>query len=169
MAVADTDSATSTTTQTLSSSMTQLLFDYQDIFEIPTGLPPSRSKEHSIPLHPGTSPISVRHYRYPQPKKNEIEKLVAKMLQAGIIKPSTSPYSSPMLLVKKKEGSWRFCVDYRALNKATIVDKFTISVIEELLDELHQASMFSKIDLKSRYHQIYQKQCSIHTTTIMNF
>lgn len=131
-----------------------LLADYTDIFEEPQSLPPPRRHDHRIHLLPDTSPVAVRPYRYPQLLKDEIEKQCDAMLQQGIIRESTSPFSSPVLLVRKADNSWRFCVDYRALNDKTVKDKFPIPIVDELLDELKSARFFTKIDLWSGYHQV---------------
>ena len=113
-----------------------LLSQYQHLFRLLTELPPCRAYHHSIPLIPGAQPVSAYPYRYSPALKTEIEAQVTEMLQSGFIRPSTSAFSSPVLLVRKKDNSWRFCVDYRQLNALTVKSKFPIPIIDELLDEL---------------------------------
>ena len=132
----------------------QLLSKFSGLFMEPTGLPPQRAHDHHIPLQDNSNPVATKPYRYPYYQKTAIEKLVTELLNTGVIRPSNSPFSSPVVLVKKHEESWRMCVDYRSLNKITIKDKFPIPAVDELLDELHGAKFFSKLDLRSGYHQI---------------
>ncbi|XP_052292019.1 uncharacterized protein LOC127900817 [Citrus sinensis] len=131
-----------------------LLKKYHGVFMESKGLPPPRAQDHRIPLLPDSVPPNIRPYRYPYVQKAEIERMIKELLAAGSIQRSVGLFSSPILLVKKKDDTWRMCVDYRVLNSITIKDKFPIPVIDELLDELHGAKFFSKLDLRLGYHQI---------------
>ncbi|KAK9073457.1 hypothetical protein SSX86_007781 [Deinandra increscens subsp. villosa] len=141
-----------------------LLHDFHSLFEHNHTLPPNRPHDHHIPLLNDNQPVNVKPYRYPHFQKQIMTTLIQDMLKDGVIRPSQSPFSSPVLLVKKKDGTRRFCVDYRALNAVTVKDRFPIPTIDELLDELHGATVFSKIDLRSGYHQIRVAAADIHKT-----
>lgn len=141
-----------------------ILDQYQDLFKEPTQLPPPREIEHHINLKEGTEPVNIRPYRYAYFQKAEIEKQVQDMLNSGLIRSSTSPFSSPVLLVKKKDGSWRFCTDYRALNSVTIKDRFPIPTVDDMLDELHGAKYFTKLDLRAGFHQVRVHSADIPKT-----
>lgn len=118
--------------QTILPEIQSIFHQFAFLFLISPTLPPSQPTNHHIHLLPTSSSVNVRPYRYPYCQKQEIEAQVITMLQSGIIRPSTSPFSSPVLLVKKRDGSWRFCVDYCALNALTVKDRFPIPTIDEL-------------------------------------
>lgn len=113
----------------------QLIDTYSLVFQEPKGLPPSRQGDHQIPLIVGAQPFILRPYRYNPAQKDEIERQIKEMLLKGWIQPSSSPFNSPILLVKKKTGDWRLCVDYRRLNALTVKNKYPLPIIDEILDE----------------------------------
>lgn len=127
---------------------------YAEVFNEPMGLPPKRECDHSIPLKSNAEPPNIRPYRIPHPQRDAMEDIIKQLLDSEEIRASVSPYSSLVVMVRKKDGSWRLCVDYKQLNPMTIKNKFFMPIIEDLLDELHGATIFSKLDLRSGYHQI---------------
>jgi hypothetical protein len=122
--------------------------------EIPKGLPPAQDHNHVIHLQPGNVPPNIRPYMHPYAQKSEIEHMIQEMLEASIIQTSQSFFSSPMVIITKKDGSWYMCPNYRQIDKITIKDNFPILVI----DELHGSIFFTKLDLHLGYHQIRMRQ-----------
>jgi hypothetical protein len=118
------------------------------------GMPPDRDIEFAIELQLRTTPISKRPYRMPPVELAELKRQLQELLDKGFIRPSTSPWGCPVLFVKKKDESLRLCVDYRPLNAVTIKNKYPLPRIDVLFDQLVGANVFSKIDLRSGYHQI---------------
>ncbi|XP_019431364.1 PREDICTED: uncharacterized protein LOC109338552 [Lupinus angustifolius] len=140
-----------------------ILQAYVDVFSNPTQLPPTRAEhDHRIPLMHNMDPVNKRPYRYAKEQKDVIDKLVHDMLSSGVIQTSNSLYASPVVLVGEKDGTWRLCVDYRELNKDTIKDRFPIPLVDDLMDELHGSSIFSKINLRAGYHQVRMSSNYVH-------
>ena len=129
--------------------------DFSYVFheDVP-GLPPTREIEFSINLVSEAGPMSIAPYRIAPAELVELKKHIEELLEKQFIRPSVSPSGALVLLVKKKDGSSRLCVDYRQLNKLTIKNKYPLPRINDLMDHLHGAAVFSKIDLRSGYHQI---------------
>jgi hypothetical protein len=150
--------------------------EYPDVFldDLPC-MPPDRDVEFVTELQPGTAPISKRPYRMPPKELAELRIQLQEFLDKGYIRPSSSPWGSPALFVKKKDGSLRMYVDYRPLNAMTIKNKYPLPRIDVLFDQLAGAKVFSKIDLRSGYHQIkirevtFQRQPFPPDTAFMNY
>ena len=138
----------------LERSRRRVLHDYSDVFGDLPGLPPTRDVDHKIELVPGATPPSRPTYSLSASETVELKKQLEELEAAGFIQPSKSPFGAPILFVKKKDGTMRMCVDYRALNNVTIKNAYPLPRIDELFDRLQGAQYFSKIDLRSGYHQI---------------
>ncbi|KAL4295400.1 hypothetical protein GQ457_12G029270 [Hibiscus cannabinus] len=131
--------------------------------ELP-GLPPKREVEFGIDIQPGTNPVSITPYRMAPIELKELKNQLEELQNKGFIRPSTSPWGALVLFVKKKDGSMRLCIDYRQLNRVTIKNKYPLPRIEDLFDQLRDASVFSKIDLRSDYYQMKVKDVDVPKT-----
>ncbi|XP_010527672.1 PREDICTED: uncharacterized protein LOC104804981 [Tarenaya hassleriana] len=145
--------------QELPPEITRILERFQDIFpeETPAGLPPMRGIEHQIDLVPGAPLPNRPAYRMNPEETKELQKQVHELLAKGYIRESLSPCAVPVLLVPKKDGTWRMCIDCRAINNITVKYRHPIPRLDDMLDELSGATIFSKVDLKSCYHQVRMK------------
>jgi hypothetical protein len=134
----------------------QVLEEFPDVMpeELPEDLPPRRRVDHAIEVMPGVEPFAKAPYRMSHEELKELKVQLEKLLTKGYIKPSKSPYGAPVLFVHKKDGTLRMCVDYRALNKATVKNRYPLPRIDDLFDRLSGAKVFSRIDLSSGYYQI---------------
>jgi hypothetical protein len=143
-----------------------LLRGHDNVFgQIPPQRPPERGFEHTIELEEGAKLVITTPYRNPKKLKDEIEKGIKELLEMGHIRPSSSPFASSVVLVKKKDGTIKICIDYKAMNKKTIKNRYPTWRIDEILDEIHGEVHFLKIGLQSGYHQIRVREENIHKTT----
>jgi hypothetical protein len=128
------------------------------------GMLPERELEFTIDLKLGTEPITRTPYRMSTPELQELKMQLKELLDLGLIRPSVSPWGAPVIFIRKKDGSWRLCIDYRQLNKATIKNQYPLPRIDDLFDQMKGATVFSKIDLRSGYHQLRIKGDDIPKT-----
>nr|XP_043612945.1 uncharacterized protein LOC122584929 [Erigeron canadensis] len=139
--------------------------DFPQVFpEDLTGLPPVRQVEFRIDLIPGATPVAKAPYRLAPTEMQELSNQLQELQEKGFIRPSHSPWGAPVLFVKKKDGSFRMCIDYRELNKLTVKNRYPLPRIDDLFDQLQGAKFFSKIDLRSGYHQLRVNEADIPKT-----
>lgn len=143
-----------------------ILTEFADVFpnELPKELPPERAIDHRIDLLPDSAPVSKPTYKMSLAEMDELRRQLDDLICRGFIRPSSSPYGSPVLFVKKKNGELRLCVDYRALNKQTVKNTYPLPRIDELLDRLDGVVVLSKLDLRSGYHQVRVREVDIYKT-----
>jgi hypothetical protein len=141
-----------------------VLIEFEDIFQEVPRLPPKRDIDFSINLMPGASPVSKDPYRMSTPELKDLQLQLEEHLTKGYIFPSVSPWGAPVLFMKKKDGTLRLCIDFKQLNKVTVKNKYPLSRIDDLFDQLKGAKIFSKIDLRSGYHQVRIKDEDINKT-----
>nr|GFC70681.1 putative reverse transcriptase domain-containing protein [Tanacetum cinerariifolium] len=128
------------------------------------GLPPIRPVEFQIDLVPGAAPVARAPYRLAPFEMKELAKKLKELFNKGFVRPSSSPWGAPVLVVKKKDGSFRMCIDYRELNKLTVKNRYPLPRIDDLFDQLQGSSVYSKIDLRSGYHQLGVREEDISKT-----
>ncbi|GJQ89038.1 putative reverse transcriptase domain-containing protein [Tanacetum coccineum] len=139
--------------------------DFPEVFpeDLP-GLPPTRQVEFQIDLIPGAAPVARAPYRLAPSEMKELSEQLKELSNKGFIRPSSSPWGSPVLFVKKNDGSFRMCIDYRELNKLTVKNRYPLPRIDDLFDQLQGSSVYSKIDLRSGYHQLRVREGDIPKT-----
>ena len=144
----------------------ELVQQFSSVFpeDMPAGLPPDRGISHAIPMQTDSVPPAQKPYRLSKPQREEMEKQITSLLAKGWIRPSSSPYGSPILFAKKKDGGMRMCVDYRAVNKLTLRNSYPIPRIDDLVDRLVGATTFSCLDLQQAYHQVRLNSADIPKT-----
>ncbi|GJU91480.1 putative reverse transcriptase domain-containing protein [Tanacetum coccineum] len=143
----------------------QIVQDFPEVFpeDLP-GLPPTRQVDFQIDLVPGAAPVARAPYRLAPSEMKELSEQLKELSDKGFIRPSSSPWGAPVLFVKKKDGSFRMCIDYRELNKLTVKNRYPLPRIDDLFDQLQGSSVYSKIDLRSGYHQLRVREEDIPKT-----